>query len=69
MEPEQANLWGVHISGNHDWLCAALYGVVGSAISIVEVRSENQVISRSVESPIGVVVVAVDGRVPQSGGF
>lgn len=64
IEPEAVSLWGTHVSGDQEWMCAAPYGVVGSGISTAELHSGDQVISRPIESKVGALVLAFDATLP-----
>jgi hypothetical protein len=55
---------GLHMSGAEDWMSAAVWGLVGSDVSTVDLLTEDSVISRAVESAIGAIVVAFDSTVP-----
>jgi hypothetical protein len=55
---------GLHMSGGENWMCTALWGLVGSDVSTVDLIAEDRVISRAVDSAIGAVVVVFDSTVP-----
>jgi hypothetical protein len=55
---------GLHMSGTEDWMRTAVWGLVGSDISTVDLLAKDLVISRTVESAMGAIVVAFDSAVP-----
>jgi hypothetical protein len=52
------------MSGTEDWMRTAVWGLVGSDISTVDLLAKDLVISRTVESAMGAIVVAFDSAVP-----
>jgi hypothetical protein len=60
MADRDVQVHGVHFSGGVDLMGVAVWGCVGSDISNVDLISEDRLISRAVESPIGAIVVAFD---------
>ena len=55
---------GIHIERSDDVTIAAVWGVAGALVEVVEVVHRGTAIRRNVESPFGAVVAAVRGDGP-----
>lgn len=62
--PDYAELGGQFYSGERDWSFSAFDGQAGVNAALVEVADADGVTSRPIDSPLGIVLAAVDGSQP-----
>jgi hypothetical protein len=64
LDPQDAYIGNLHSSGDHDWNCAARFGVVGTDVVATELVSDEGKVRLPVESAIGAVIIAFDATRP-----
>jgi hypothetical protein len=64
--PREVRVWGTHGVVGGGWSCSAHWGRVGPEIAYAEVVVEDDTIRRTIDSPIGAMIVAFDPSIPST---
>lgn len=64
--PGYAQLGGQTCAGEEGWYCCALVGLAGPEAAVVQVTDDDGDTRREVDSPLGILIAAVDASRPAS---
>ena len=64
--PREVQVWGTHTDVCGEWSCSAHWGRVGQEIAYAELVTGDDIVRRTIDSPIGAVIVAFDPSLPST---